>query len=58
VLMLNKKNSTNIKNSLRLLIFVENGCVNIKLCDVFRKIAGRGQFYFKKCHHVTCNLFK
>jgi hypothetical protein len=30
----------------------------IALCDVFRKIARVGRFYFEKCHHVACNLFK
>jgi hypothetical protein len=47
-------------------IYVSIYSVNIKfgtkfimaLCDVFRKIARTGQFYFEKCQPVTCNLFK
>jgi hypothetical protein len=30
----------------------------VALCDVFRKIARTGQFYFEKCHPVMYNLFK
>jgi hypothetical protein len=30
----------------------------IALCDVFRKIARTGRFYFEKRHLVTSNLFK
>jgi hypothetical protein len=42
----------------KMILFIIGTLIIIALCDIFKKIARTGRFYFEKCHPVMCNLFK
>jgi hypothetical protein len=43
---------------IKMILLIVGTLIIIALCDIFKKIARTGRFYFEKCHPVMCNLFK